>query len=111
MLSVLYDCDSNWTHCEEAARPLVPSRLEFNSGRHTGTRRPPRGCTRRSFLRLWIRNYGQGRVFYSAFGHEAAVFWNPTVLRHYLAGIQFALGDLPAGATPSAHREGNSEPR
>jgi hypothetical protein len=26
---------------------------------------------------------------------------NPTVLRHYLAGLQFALGDLDADATPS----------
>jgi hypothetical protein len=25
---------------------------------------------------------------------------NPTLLAHYLAGIQFALGDLPAEATP-----------
>jgi hypothetical protein len=26
---------------------------------------------------------------------------NPTVLRHYLAGLQFALGDLEADAAPS----------
>ena len=31
------------------------------------------------------------------------VYWQPTVLRHYLAGIQYAVpGDLPADATPSA---------
>jgi len=50
----------------------------------------------------WVRNYGQGRVFYCAFGHDHAIFWNPAILQHYLDGIQFALGDLRADATPSA---------
>jgi type 1 glutamine amidotransferase len=53
---------------------------------------------------VWVRRYGQGRVFYSAFGHEKAVFWNPVVLRHYLAGIQYALGDLQADAAPRGPR-------
>jgi type 1 glutamine amidotransferase len=42
----------------------------------------------------WIRQQGQGRVFYCAFGHQHQIFWNPTILQHYLAGIQYALGDL-----------------
>jgi len=50
----------------------------------------------------WIREFGKGRVFYCAFGHEHRVFWNPTILQHYLAGIQYILGDLKADATPSA---------
>lgn len=50
----------------------------------------------------WIREYGKGRVFYCSLGHRDEVFWNPTVLRHYLAGVQWALGDLAADATPSA---------
>ena len=49
----------------------------------------------------WIHNYDQGRVFYCSLGHFDAVYWTPTVLQHYLAGIQYALGDLPADATPS----------
>jgi type 1 glutamine amidotransferase/HEAT repeat protein len=49
----------------------------------------------------WIRSYGNGRVFYSSLGHNHDVVWNPAVLGHYLAGIQFALGDLPASTTPS----------
>jgi type 1 glutamine amidotransferase len=52
----------------------------------------------------WIREYGEGRVFYCAFGHAHAVFWNPAILQHYLAGIQYALGDLKADATPSARK-------
>ncbi len=48
----------------------------------------------------WVRPYGQGRVFYCSLGHAAAPYCNPVVLRHYLAGIQFAIGDLPAEAAP-----------
>ena len=35
------------------------------------------------------------------FGHNEHIFWNSAVLKHYLDGIQYALGDLPADATPS----------
>jgi hypothetical protein len=31
-------------------------------------------------------------------GHNPEEFWNPQLLRHYLDGIQFALGDLAAEA-------------
>jgi len=46
----------------------------------------------------WVRSYGDGRVYYNAFGHNCANAWNPDVLAHWLAGIQFALGDLEADA-------------
>jgi len=49
----------------------------------------------------WIRRYGEGRVFYSALGHQKDVYWRSPILKHYLSGIQFALGDLKADATPS----------
>jgi uncharacterized protein len=42
----------------------------------------------------WIRNWEKGRVFYCSLGHNHEMYWHPTVLRHYLAGIQWALGDL-----------------
>jgi uncharacterized protein len=50
----------------------------------------------------WIKNYGKGRVFYSCFGHEQSIYSNAAILQHWMAGIQFALGDLKADATPSA---------
>jgi type 1 glutamine amidotransferase len=50
----------------------------------------------------WIREFGQGRVFYCSLGHNNHIFWTPAILQHYLDGIQFALGDLPADARPSA---------
>jgi len=51
---------------------------------------------------VWVRKYGKGRVFYSALGHQIDTYWNPTILTHFLAGIQFALGDLTANATPKS---------
>ncbi|MGC8742282.1 MAG: ThuA domain-containing protein [Verrucomicrobiia bacterium] len=50
----------------------------------------------------WIRNWENGRVFYCAFGHRHDIFWNKQILQHILDGIQFAVGDLKADATPSA---------
>ena len=50
----------------------------------------------------WIRDYGKGRVFYCGFGHDDQIWWNPKILQHYLAGFQYALGDLKADATPTA---------
>jgi hypothetical protein len=50
----------------------------------------------------WIHEYGKGRAFYCAFGHDDAIWWNPKILAHYLAGIQYAIGDLKADATPTA---------
>jgi type 1 glutamine amidotransferase len=50
----------------------------------------------------WIKAQGRGRVFYCSFGHEHNIFWKTHILQHYLAGIQYVLGDLQADATPSA---------
>jgi len=49
----------------------------------------------------WIRRYGRGRVYYSSFGDNPHIFWDTRILHHDLAGIQYALGDLIAPATPS----------
>lgn len=48
----------------------------------------------------WIRADGKGRVFYAAHGHEPRVYATRPMLEHYLAGIQYALGDLEADARP-----------
>jgi len=50
----------------------------------------------------WVRQYGEGRVFYTTLGHDVETYWNPLFLQHVLAGIQFATGDLPADITPSS---------
>ena len=48
----------------------------------------------------WIREQGQGRVFYCSLGHREDKYSDSRVLGVYLAGIQYALGDLKADATP-----------
>jgi type 1 glutamine amidotransferase len=56
----------------------------------------------KDFPLSWIRNEGKGRVFYYGLAHNPNVFWNPAMVEHILAGIQFALGDLKANAAPGA---------
>lgn len=50
----------------------------------------------------WVSTFGKGRTFYCSLGHREEIYWNPAILKHYLAGIQYAVGDLTADATPSA---------
>lgn len=49
----------------------------------------------------WVRTYGKGRVFYTSIGHMPETFMTPELVGHILAGVQFALGDLDADATPN----------
>jgi putative heme-binding domain-containing protein len=49
----------------------------------------------------WVRPWEKGRLFYCALGHRAEVTFDPAMVRFYLAGIQYALGDLKADDTPS----------
>ena len=51
----------------------------------------------------WVKSYGQGRTFYSTFAHSPKTFWDPMMLRFYLAAAQFVLGDLDASTLPSAY--------
>lgn len=48
----------------------------------------------------WVKTTGKGRVFYCSLGHNEHIYAHPRVLKHYLAGIQFAIGDLKADTTP-----------
>ena len=58
--------------------------------------------TDRDFPISWIKTEGAGRVFYSSLGHNKDIFNVSSILQHFIDGIQFALGDLPADAVPSA---------
>jgi type 1 glutamine amidotransferase len=51
---------------------------------------------------VWIRSYGNGRVFNSGLGHRPEFYEAPGMQQMMLAGIQFILGDLDADTTPSA---------
>jgi type 1 glutamine amidotransferase len=49
----------------------------------------------------YIRREGMGRVFYEAHGHSERIYAIPEMLQHYLAGMQYVMGDLKADDTPS----------
>jgi uncharacterized protein len=56
----------------------------------------------KDYALAWIRPWGQGRLFYCALGHRHSVTFEPEMAKFYLAGIQYALGDLKADDAPSA---------
>lgn len=56
----------------------------------------------------WIRTYGKGRVFYTSVGHMPETFMTPSLVGHVLAGVQYALGDLEADATPNPRSAGGT---
>jgi len=44
----------------------------------------------------WMKKHGEGKVFYTCFGHRAETYYEPAMLDHMLRGFQWALGDLKA---------------
>lgn len=52
----------------------------------------------------WVKSVGRGRLFYCSLGHNNHLTWNTPVLEHYLAGIQYAAGDLKADDAPLGER-------
>lgn len=56
------------------------------------------------FALAWVKTYGQGRIFYTSFGHRTELYWYPPMLQFYLDAIQFAVGDLAAPTAPRADR-------
>jgi type 1 glutamine amidotransferase len=52
------------------------------------------------FPLAWAKNYGKGRVFYSALGHDAKTWDNPDVYHMYYEALKWALrltdADLPS---------------
>ena len=48
----------------------------------------------------WIKPYGKGRVFYVSPSHQPQSYETESMLRFYLDGIQYALGDLHCDDSP-----------
>ncbi len=69
---------------------LDPSKMDLSKGKRKDGLYPI----------SWLARYGDGRTFYCSLGHRNEIYYNPVVLQHYLAGFQYALGDLDADATP-----------
>jgi hypothetical protein len=49
----------------------------------------------------WVKNYGDGRVFYISLGHREEVWANPVYMESLLGGIRWVLGVEPGDATPN----------
>lgn len=56
--------------------------------------------TDKDFAVAWIKTEGKGRVFFCGMGHGPNVFMEPAVLQFLLDGIQYAIGDIKADASP-----------
>jgi type 1 glutamine amidotransferase len=88
---------------EPALRQHLHVLLSVDTSKSKPTHKPlPVRQQDQDFPLSWIRIEGEGRVFCTGLGHVPDVFWNAPLLAHFLAGIQFALGDLKADASPSA---------
>jgi type 1 glutamine amidotransferase len=55
----------------------------------------------------WVKDWGEGRLFYCSLGHNDAIFMNPVILEHYLRGIQFAMGDFHVPTKPKGSVKGS----
>ncbi|MDF1741702.1 MAG: ThuA domain-containing protein [Verrucomicrobiales bacterium] len=53
----------------------------------------------------WLKEVGKGRLFFTNLGHNDMTYANNRVLQHMLDGIQYAMGDIEADATPSSKVE------
>lgn len=76
--------------------------LNVNPDRSETPTKWPRERADDDYPVAWVQAVGKGRVFYTSLGHNHNLYWNPLILNHYLAGIQFAVGDLKADTAPSA---------
>lgn len=64
----------------------------------------------KDFPMTFVKPYGNGRVFNSLFGHNWAVFQSPVLMSHFLAGIQYAIGDLKANDSPDGRMPAANQP-
>ncbi|NQT88869.1 ThuA domain-containing protein, partial [bacterium] len=55
----------------------------------------------RDYATCWIRNWGDGRVYYSVHGHHAEVFEKTNFQEHVKLSMQWAIGDLQVDTAPS----------
>ncbi|MEM9326907.1 MAG: hypothetical protein AAGA85_14670, partial [Bacteroidota bacterium] len=49
----------------------------------------------------WIKRHGEGRVFYVSPSHNAQTMEDPRMLKFYLDGAQYVLGDLICDDSPA----------
>jgi uncharacterized protein len=56
--------------------------------------------TDNDFAVVWVKNYGKGRVFFNALGHENQIYDRKDMQQLFIEGIKWAMGLVPGDATP-----------
>ena len=74
--------------------PYDPTKVEILTALDLTKMKDPGRRPEKDYPVSWVRSYGEGRVFYCSLGHFASAYSTPQVMQHYLAGIQWAIGDL-----------------
>jgi hypothetical protein len=46
------------------------------------------------YAMAWVKDYGKGRVFVSSMGHNKHLYYDKAIVKMWLQGFRFALGDL-----------------
>jgi type 1 glutamine amidotransferase len=60
--------------------------------------------TDKDFAITWVRNFGKGRVFYSALGHREDAWDRKDVRTMWIEAVKWAMGMTPGDATPRPKR-------
>jgi type 1 glutamine amidotransferase len=79
-------------------RPL----LYFNNSEIKDQRKNERRSEGKTYL-AWIRSQGKGKVMYCSPSHNAQSFENPDLLRFFLNGIQYVVGDVECDDSSIGH--------
>lgn len=53
----------------------------------------------------WSKDYGKGKVFYTSLGHDRKVWNDPKFQAHLVAGLKWAMGEVPGDATPTGAKK------
>ena len=54
----------------------------------------------KDFALVWVKNYGKGRVFFNALGHENQVYDRPDMQKLMLESVKWVMGMTEGDATP-----------
>ena len=70
--------------------------------KHEANLKPKGKRADNDYALTWLKKYGKGRVFVSALGHNKEVFYNPEILKMWVEGFRFVLGeiDVPTASIP-----------
>jgi len=70
--------------------------------KQANNRKPGIRRTDNDYALAWTRQYGKGRVFYTALGHRDELWRDPRFQQHVLGGLSYVFGLEKADSSPSA---------